>query len=292
MARGFLCFGSGPWDPTHRFHTSWLLGPWALFFCRALISLWAFTTIFFIIGWTCAHPASLGGCPEARRSFSYFTILAYWGQAFYFFFAAVHTLVYALTSRPLLARLPRPLQALHSLFYSSVVTLPVIVTVVYWAVLYRSPWFPLVFDAWRNLSEHALNSGLALFEILVPRTNPLPWIHLPWLVLCLLGYLAVAYITVADQGFYTYNFLDHDKVGGRGYVAAYVFGIAIGLVVVFSAVHGLILLRRWLTESKLGMKGKFAGLPTMTTTDAEMNVVEPGESRSKEAKPLTSPAQM
>lgn len=30
-------FGTDLWDPTHRFETSWLLSPWALFFCRALI---------------------------------------------------------------------------------------------------------------------------------------------------------------------------------------------------------------------------------------------------------------
>lgn len=33
---GILSFGTGPWDPTHRFHTSWLLAPWLLFACRAL----------------------------------------------------------------------------------------------------------------------------------------------------------------------------------------------------------------------------------------------------------------
>lgn len=30
-------FGTDAWDPTHRFETSWLLSPWLLFFCRALI---------------------------------------------------------------------------------------------------------------------------------------------------------------------------------------------------------------------------------------------------------------
>jgi hypothetical protein len=29
-------FGTDRWDPTHRFETSWLLSPWALFACRAL----------------------------------------------------------------------------------------------------------------------------------------------------------------------------------------------------------------------------------------------------------------
>lgn len=29
--------GHDLWDPSHRFETSWLLTPWALFYCRALI---------------------------------------------------------------------------------------------------------------------------------------------------------------------------------------------------------------------------------------------------------------
>lgn len=120
----------------------------------------------------------------------------------------------------------------------------------------------------------------------------MPWAHLPWLVLCLLAYLGVAYITAAQQGFYTYGFLDRDRVGGGGFVAAYVFGIAIGLVVVFSAVHGLILLRRWLTESKLGKQGKFVGPPPASTVDAEMNATEPAVSHSKEAHAMASPSQM
>lgn len=197
--------------------------------------------------------------------------------------AAAHTLVYARTGRPLLlARLPRPLPALHALLYSSVVTLPLVVTLVYWPLLFRPPWFPRAFDAWRNLSEHALNAAAALFELLAPRTDPLPWRHLPWLVLCMLAYLGLAFVTLAHQGFYTYRFLDHDRVGGRAFVATYVLGIALGLVVVFAAVRGLIVLRRWLTESKLGMRGHFAHPPALAV-DAEMDAAQPDGPLSKEA---------
>lgn len=313
-------FGSGPWDPSHRFTTSWLLGPWLLFLCRALIvsphpasppfltslppsppsltslpltavadcpqCVYAFTTLFFIIGWTCAH-ASLGGCLVVRQSFSYFTVLTYWGLAFYFLAAALHTLAYALTGRPLLDRLPRPLQALHALFYTSVVTFPFLVTVVYWAVLYEAPWFPREFDAWHNVSQHALNSLFALFELVVPRTAPPPPVHVVWLLALLLGYLAVAYITLADQHFYTYSFLDHDAVGGRGYVAAYVVGIAVGIVVIFGVVYALIFLRRWVTETKLGMEGKFAAQPT-PGDDVEMNTMGHKGAHSIEAERPTA----
>ncbi|TQV96469.1 hypothetical protein V2A60_003133 [Cordyceps javanica] len=262
-------FGNGLWDPSHRYETSWLLPPWLLFACRALFSVYAFTDLFFVIGWSCTHDAA-GGCQAARRSFSFFTVLTYWGIAFYLAVAAVHTLSYIRSGGrdSLLARLPRPLQALHALFYTSVVTLPFLVTIVFWAVLYAGPWFPDTYSAWGNVSQHALNSVFALFELALPRTAPPPWIHAFWLIMILLGYLGVAYITVADQGWYTYNFLDHDKVGGRGYVAAYIFGIAAGILVIFVVVWALIHLRVWITERKLSMEGKFAGSARNHVEDA------------------------
>ncbi|UNI23133.1 hypothetical protein JDV02_008970 [Purpureocillium takamizusanense] len=272
--RGVFSFGSGPWDPTHRFETSWLLSPWLLFAVRALFCVYGFLTLFFIIGWECSHDAA-GGCREARQSFSYFTVLTYWGLAFYFLAASVHTGTYALTGRPLLERLPQPLRALHSLFYTTVVTLPFLVTIVFWAVLYKGVWFSTAFDGWHNVSQHAMNSLFALFELVVPRTAPPEPVHLLWLVLILLGYLAVAYVTLADQGFYTYSFLDHDAVGGRGYVAAYVFGIAVGIVIIFGVAYGLIWLRRWVTETKLGMEGKLAY--RVVHDEAEMNTIQPKE---------------
>lgn len=253
-------FGDGLWDPSNRFETSWLLNPWLLFAFRALISVYAFVTRFFIIGWTCTHD-SLGGCTEVRHSFSYFTILTYWGIAFYFAVAAVHTFTYALRGRSLLDTLPRPLQALHALYYTTVVTYPFLVTIVYWVVLYKGKWFTVTFSAWSNVSQHGLNSLFALFEILIPRTNPPEWVHIPWLLLILALYLAVAYITQATQGFYVYNFLDHNDVGGRGIVAAYAIGIAVGIVIIFCIVWCFTWLRRWVTETKLGMDGKFAKQP-------------------------------
>lgn len=220
-------------------------------------SLYAFTTRFFILGYYCTHE-SLGGCRVAAQSFSYFTILTYWGLAFYFLVSATHTFTYALTGRPLLARLPRSLQALHSLYYSTVVAFPPLVTIVYWVVLYKNKGFAEEFSAWENVSQHGLNSLFALFEIFVPRTEIMPWVHIPWLVLILVAYLSVAFITLADQGWYTYNFLDWEKIGGRQFVAAYVLGIAVGIIVLFCLVKGLVWLRVWVTETKLGMKGKFA----------------------------------
>lgn len=114
----------GSFDPTHRFATSWILPPAVLFVARALLSLYAFVTQFFIFGWNGTH--GKGG--DSGRSFSFFTILTYWGLAFYFAFAALHTGSYWLTGKPFLNRWARPLQWAHSAFYSTIVVYPFIVT--------------------------------------------------------------------------------------------------------------------------------------------------------------------
>lgn len=182
------------------------------------------------------------------------TVLCYWGLSFYFLTASIHTFSYALHGgTPLLNRFPRPLQALHSLFYTTIVCYPFLVTIVYWGVIFAGPWFPLEFNAWSNISEHAMNSGFALFEISMTRTHPPPWIHLLWLIVILACYLGLAYLTHYTKGIYVYSFLDPSK----GPVAGYVFGIAAGIIIIFCIVKGLIWVRKWVTEKKMGKTGKF-----------------------------------
>lgn len=50
---------------------------------------------------------------------------------------------------------------------------------------------------------HALNSVFAAFEIFCTHAGPTPWLHAPFLIILLAGYLGVAYITHATQGFYS-----------------------------------------------------------------------------------------
>lgn len=117
-----------PFDPTERFTTSWLLAPLLLGGIRLLVSVYAFVTIFFTFGWNDSHRAS----QAARRSFSYFTNLTFWGLAFYFLLSGLHTLSYARKGRSWLGGWPRPLQAAHAILYTTVVTLPILVTAVFW----------------------------------------------------------------------------------------------------------------------------------------------------------------
>lgn len=135
-------------DRLHHFETSWLFKPVILGIIRAVISFYAFFTTFFIFGWQ----GTRGDNRSSRRSFSYFTNLTFWGIAFYFLFAALHTLLYARTGRSvLLEKWPRPFRVLHSLFYTTMTNFPFIVLIIYWAFLYENPWFPVVFNAWTNV---------------------------------------------------------------------------------------------------------------------------------------------
>ncbi|KAI0452846.1 hypothetical protein F5B21DRAFT_481924 [Xylaria acuta] len=252
MARFAAARLSYPFDPTHRFETSWLVTPKTLFIIRALLSLYAFTTLLFNIGYNCARP-SLGGCDTSRDSFSYFTVLSYWGLGFYFLVSAYHTFLYARRGYPALSAWPCWLQWLHSAYYSTATVFPFLVLIVFWALLSSPTTLSTPYSAWSNVSQHILNAAFAATEIVLPRTSPAPWDHLPFLIFLVALYLALAYLTHATKGFYTYSFLDVERQGSL--VAAYVFGIAIGICVLFAVVQGLIWLRRWITEDKLGYDG-------------------------------------
>ncbi|KAL8754050.1 MAG: hypothetical protein Q9199_004606 [Rusavskia elegans] len=252
MARILSILGtSQPFDPTHRFTTSWILPPLLLAVCRIIFAIYIFTAIFFIFGWNGAHRHP----EQSRYSFSFFTSLGYWGLGFYFLFASLHTFSYARTGKSWLQEWPAALQVAHTIFYTTVVTFPILVTAVFWAVLYNGIWFATEFQGWSNTSQHALNTVFAAFEILLTRTSPPPPAHLAFLVILLALYLALAYLTRVTAGFYPYSFLDPNK--GSGKLAGYILGILAAACVIFGIVWGIIWIRRWLTESKLGIHGKF-----------------------------------
>jgi hypothetical protein len=146
---------------------------------------------------------------------------------------------------------------------------PFLVTIVFWAVLYTGPWFLAQVNAWSNISEHAMNSLFALFEVIIPRTNPMLWIHILWLIIILACYLGLAYLTHSTRGIYVYGFLD--PAGGKGKLAGYVLGIAVGIIVIFVIVKGLIWLRRWVTETKLHKEGKFHAGRSKEQGDVELD---------------------
>ncbi|KAF3932485.1 hypothetical protein ABW19_dt0207478 [Dactylella cylindrospora] len=238
-------------SPSHqlnRFFTSWLLPSPIFLIYRGLLCLYSAVVIIVANALT----------PEdAGTRFSYFTWLTYWGITLYLIVSFAHTFSYWRSGKAWLEGWPRFFQFLHGLYYSTIIVLPWTVTAVYWAILFDGE-FEDEYSAWSNISVHALNSGVALLEIIIPRTSPPPWIHMPWFVGILGGYLGVAYITKSTQGFYTYSFLNPDK-SGAGITAAYCAGVVVGTLVLFAIIKGVIWVRVWVTERLLGMTGKFSG---------------------------------
>ncbi|CAI7677594.1 hypothetical protein N7533_006623 [Penicillium manginii] len=234
-------------DNLHYYETSWLLSPTLLASLRALISTYIFVSIFFIWGWDGTH----GDRDAIGQSFSFFTWLTYWGLGFYTLFAAIHTALYARTGRSVLFdRWPRTLRAMHGILYTTITVYPPLVTLVFWIILFKPPFYKETFTGWSNISQHGLNSLYAILEITLPTTAPHPWIYIPFLILFLLLYLCVAYITVHTEGFYAYSFLDI-QANGSPLVTGYCFGILAAILVIFLVTWGLIWLRGWLVKGRI-----------------------------------------
>jgi len=98
--------------------------PWFHFVFRAVISLYAFVVLFVRIG----IETTSGKTQAAQRSFSFFTVLGYWGIAFYFAAVAAQTASYASRGYSWLESWPAPLKFLHSILYMTVTVYPFLVT--------------------------------------------------------------------------------------------------------------------------------------------------------------------
>ena len=110
---------------------------------------------------------------------------------------------------------------------------------------------------------------MALFEILLPCTDIPPPLHIAVLVFILALYLALAYVTKATQGFYTYDFLDPAR--GKRRVAGYVFGILLAIAIIYGLVCGLIWARKWLTERVLHKSAIASSKARIRNSDIEMS---------------------
>lgn len=114
---------------------------------------------------------------------------------------------------------------------TTVVTFPILVTVVFWALLTSPETLGSTLNRYRNLTVHALNTVFCGFEMIFTNNPPPKPLMLPFMIIILIGYLGVAYITHITQGFYTYSFLDPKKQGSL--LAAYIAGIGLAEVVLF-----------------------------------------------------------
>jgi len=233
-----------PFDSQYKLVTSPFFSPTVLAFLRLFLAIYSFVTLLFILIWysVVLHAGS--------QYFSFFTQLTNIGICAYLWAAGTQSALYVLRQRKWypLQRWPRFLQFLHLLLLSTIVTLPILVTIVYWALLASAQTFASPYSSWSSISLHAFNTVYALIEIFLTNAPPIPWLFLPLNILILGGYLGVAYITHATQGFYTYSFLDpstHPKS-----LAGYIVGIALAEVIVFVIVHFLMVFRERIVIKK------------------------------------------
>ncbi|PNS20436.1 hypothetical protein CAC42_5886 [Sphaceloma murrayae] len=249
--------------------TSWFLPPLALACLRLLFSVYIFATILTTIG----LQVGAGNAYASRVSFSFFTVLTWYGLGFYFLVSAIHGFIYSARGRVGLASngiafdteagarehvggFKGVLRWAHGWYYATVTTFPFLVTGVFWGLLANGALYS-PFSTWNNISEHALNSVFALFEVLVPRTEATPWIHILPCVVLLAMYLGLTYLSYSINGFYVYPFLNEQKQG-RGITAAFIIGILVVSVIIFAIVHFVIKFRRWLTETVFHAHGRFS----------------------------------
>ena len=159
--------------------------------------------------------SAYGGPTAAGQSFSYFTVLTLLGNSL-LLPLRLNSHVHIRTKRnssPKQMASPSSSTSLVLLHHHYHFSVPGHNCVL--GNLIRGPWYTDEYDAWSNISQHAMNSLFALFEAFIPRTNPRPWIHLPFIILILALYLGLAYLTKATQEFYVYNFLNPATRSGQ-----------------------------------------------------------------------------
>jgi hypothetical protein len=234
---------SAPFDPACRLVTSPFFSPPSLGALRLLFAVYSLVTTITVLIFESVRFHGGGSF------FSYFTDLSYVGVVTYFWASSIQTIVFVLRGQKAypLQKWPRILQLLHVLLYTTITIFPIIVTVVFWALLASPSTFSTRYSAWSNVSQHIMNCSFILFEIFLTNAGPSPWSHMiPCLVL-FACYLGVAYITHATQGFYTYSFLDPSVQ--HGLLAAYIIGMGVGYCILFTIVKGICTLRCRLVSS-------------------------------------------
>jgi len=224
--------------------TSWAFPPRAYAGIRALLAVYSLVASIVDL--------SIGAASGGQFTyFSFFTNLSYIGLVSWFWASAVQTIAFAFRESKAypLQRWPRFLRLLHSVLFSTIAVYPFIVMIVVWAILYNpKTYWVSTFSSWEEVSSHILNAVFALFEIIFSNIEPMPWWHMVFIVVGLALYLAVAYITRASQGFYTYSFLN--PAVQKGKLAGYIIGIGVGGCVLFIVVRYIIVLRVWLTRGR------------------------------------------
>ncbi|OAG02248.1 uncharacterized protein CC84DRAFT_1049418, partial [Paraphaeosphaeria sporulosa] len=240
-------------DPNFTFVRSHFVSPVVLACIRAVLCLYSFTTIITCYTWLAHRTATVNlkdvnidsytihqGEAAIGQSFSFFTYLTFWCLGFYFFISAFHTFTYVFRRTSYLHTWLRPLQLLHTLYYTTITTFPFLVTIVFWGTM-NSGWPAGRFEQWINISVHGLNSVFAIVEIVLPATDPQPWNHLSVVLLVLSVYLGLAYLTRGTQEFYVYEWMN--PAHGWRSIVLHVVGYAAGMIALFVLARYMVVAR-------------------------------------------------
>jgi hypothetical protein len=173
-----------PFDPDAKFATARFLSPFVFGILRLAIGAYSIIVVIVDIVLSGTFPSCLQRVNFAATRdhdidsyFSYFTDISFIALAFYFLFAAGHTLWYARTGTSPLNKWYRPFQLAHTILFSTIITFSILVTIVFWSLLSNSSTFATSRSTWSNISKHALNSVYAIFEILFSAVGKQPWSH-------------------------------------------------------------------------------------------------------------------
>lgn len=216
--------------------TSRLLNTGQLFVIRFVLFCYS------LVVWICsiAHDSQHGAM---RGHFSYFTYLCYTGMVAYLGASSFHTLqLYRHGSTYSFSNMPYILQLLHWLLYESAILFAIVVSTVFWSLIYN----PQAYSSdrthlWITVSVHATNSVCALLDLVLgSMVFALHWSHPLILCIIIALYLALAYVNEAINGWFTYDFIDYKK--HKGMVAPVVIAILAGLILVYYILYGIQLL--------------------------------------------------
>lgn len=260
VTEGHSWFGlHEPFDPKYRVVTSGIVQPWVLFIIRLIIALYT-------VAASLAHIIIYEGVQTghlADQYYIYFTRLTFIGVTAYFSAAAFHTGFFVLSLRQLkrgkvsrapwypLQKWPRVLQFLHLWLFSTIITMPVVVTAVYWAFLADASTFADPFTSWSNITFHIFNTVFLVVDLDLGRNR----LYVGYSIFCVvvLGfYLGLVYVVHGAQNIWVYNFFDPTRPNAK--VAAFIVGILAAEIVVFFIVWGLIHMRDWIFPRGRGVR--------------------------------------
>ncbi|PIA15193.1 hypothetical protein COEREDRAFT_45389 [Coemansia reversa NRRL 1564] len=180
---------------------------------------------------------------EMSGHFAYFTHLCYTGLLAYLGASLIHTVgFWRCGGEPSsFTGMARTLQLLHWLLFESALVYATVVTTMFWGLIYKAQIYDTAEHRWLNASVHATNAVCIFVDAAVGgMVFSAHWTHPLVLAVVMVLYLVLAFLNKAINGWFVYDFIDYEKHGWV--VMGTALGIAAGIVVVYYALYGILML--------------------------------------------------